>query len=95
MSEKSPDFSICQKMWQMYKNVCMESSVEFENEEFYRRVFVENFDLKFHKLKKDACDKCTSFSNTPSDKITDEMYEDQVQESHQNENNQLENLKIH
>ena len=31
--------------------------------DFYRRVFLEKFDLKFHKPKKDMCDTCGGFKN--------------------------------
>ena len=79
----SPEDLNIRKMWKMYKDMCVAKSVEYENEQFYRKVFVEKFNLKFHRLKKDACDKCTSFLNTPDERRTDAMCEEF--KSHQNE----------
>ena len=37
-----------------------------ENYDFYLRVFNEKFNVKFHKPKKDRCDKCEAYENTAS-----------------------------
>ena len=44
-----------------------------ENYDFYYRVFNERFYLKFHKNKKDNCDKCEDFKNIPEAQRTDEQ----------------------
>jgi len=44
-----------------------------EDYKFYHRIFTERFNLKFQKNKKDQCDKCEGFKNTPDDKKTPEM----------------------
>ena len=44
-----------------------------ENYDFYNRVFRERFNLKFHKNKKDTCDKCQNYDNTPEEQRTEEQ----------------------
>ena len=51
------------KMHTMYIKWCAEMDYHIESYDFYRRVFLEKFDLKFHKPKKDMCDTCEGFKN--------------------------------
>ena len=46
-----------------------------EDYNFYRKVFDEKFNLKFHKWKKDKCNKCEAFTNTPVELRTQEQIE--------------------
>ena len=46
---------------------------------FYHRVFLERFNLKFQKNKKDNCDKCEAFNNTPVDQRTADAIEEHDQ----------------
>ena len=66
-------------MHKMYSEWCAEYGHEVENYNFYARVFREKFNLKFQKPKKDTCDKCETFSNTP---ITGRRNEGYSHETH-------------
>ena len=68
-----PDTLNISEMHRMYTECCDEQGINAENYAFYKRVFNEHFDLKFHKPKKDECDKCTSFNNTPEDAQSEEV----------------------
>ena len=68
-----PDTLNISEMHRMYTEWCDEQGINAENYAFYKRVFNENFDLKFHKPKKDECDKCTSFNNTLEDAQSEEV----------------------
>ena len=48
---------------------------EVENYNFYFRVFNEKFNLKFHKNKKDKCNQCEEFKNTPVELRTEDQIE--------------------
>ena len=68
-----PDTLNISEMHRMYTEWCGEQGFNAENYAFYKRVFNEHFDLKFHKPKKDECGKCTSFNNTPEDAQSEEV----------------------
>ena len=68
-----PDTLNISEMLRMYTEWCDEQGINAENYVFYKRVFNEHFDLNFHKPKKDECDKCTSFNNTPEDARSEEV----------------------
>ena len=55
------------KMYSMYEQWCRSSNPpkKAESYDFYRRTFNTKFKLKFHTPKKDQCDACESFKNTP------------------------------
>ena len=57
-----------------------------ETYDFYVRVFTEKFNLKFQKPKKDQCDKCEGFKNTPEELKTPEMVEDHDKHIDEKEN---------
>lgn len=61
----------------MYVKWCGEKGYVVENYDFYSRVFRERFDLRFQKPKKDECDRCTDFNNTPVEARTEEMIDQQ------------------
>ena len=63
-------------MHRMYKEWCNEQGYTVESEDFYRNIFKTKFNLKFNKPKKDACDICVSYANTPADLRTKEMEEE-------------------
>lgn len=46
-------------MHKLYKNYCEESGKTPENEAFYTKNFVENFNLAFHHPKNDTCGNAT------------------------------------
>ena len=48
-----------------------------ENYAFYFSVFSKRFNLKFQKNKKDKCNQCESFQNTPEDIRTEDQKEKQ------------------
>ena len=68
-----PDTLNISEMHRMYTEWCDGQGINAENYAFYKRVFNEHFDLKFQKLQKDECDKCTSFNNTPEDARSEEV----------------------
>lgn len=72
-----PDDLNITRMHQMYVQWCEEKNFVAENYAFYKRVFNEHFDLKFQKPKKDQCDKCTTYKNTPVEARSDEAIAEQ------------------
>ena len=60
------------QMYQWYTTWCAANGFVHENYRFYHNVFQTRFNLKFQKPKKDKCDACTEFTNTPADKRTSE-----------------------
>ena len=58
-------------MYRMYVEEAKEDRVE--SYDVYKRVFNEKFNLKFHKNKKDKCDRCETMKNMPAEAKTDEM----------------------
>ena len=57
----------------IYVKWCDENDYKVKNYSFFARVFREKFNLKFQKWKKDACDSCKIFKNTPPEHITEAM----------------------
>lgn len=57
----SPDLSIA-KMHRLYMDYCKERTVKPRNESLYRKIFVEEFNVSFHKPKNDTCAKCDKFA---------------------------------
>ena len=45
-----------------------------ENYAFYLSVFTQWFILKFQKNKKDKCNQCEGFHNTPEDMRTEDLH---------------------
>lgn len=60
-----------------------------ENYNFYLRVFTTRFNLKFHKNKKDKCNSCESFKNTPEDIRTEEQIDKNDKHLDEKENARL------
>lgn len=56
----SPDLSIS-KMYRLYNTLCLEQGVCPQKESFYRKIFVEHFNLAFHRPRNDTCGKCDKF----------------------------------
>ena len=48
-------------MYKMYVEWCGENKTFPVKTGIYRKVFVENFNLDFHKPRKDYCDLCNEF----------------------------------
>lgn len=44
----------------MYKEYCADNDIEAENYAFYKKVFHENFDFNFQKLKQGQCNMCNN-----------------------------------
>lgn len=63
------------KMHNMYVQWCRSSNPlkQEESYDFYRRTFNTRFKLKFHAPKKDQCDICESYKNTPSELKTEDL----------------------
>lgn len=56
-----PDLSIAQ-MHRLYVDYCKERNIQPRNASLYRKIFVEEFNLSFHKPKNDTCSKCDKFA---------------------------------
>lgn len=56
----SPDLSIS-KMYKLYKEECNGNNIIPQSESFYRKIFVEEFNLQFKKPKNDTCAKCDKY----------------------------------
>lgn len=52
------------RLYEDYKLFCQDRDVVPEKFSFYRNVFTTEFNLGFHRPKKDQCDLCTKFSNS-------------------------------
>jgi hypothetical protein len=48
-------------MYRLYKDKCMSEAKEVVHESVYRSVFVNDYNLRFHKPSKDTCDSCCKF----------------------------------
>ena len=59
---------------------------EVENYAFYSKVFNEKFNIKFQKNKKDTCNKCEGFKNTPVEIRTEEQIDSHDQHYDEKEN---------
>lgn len=53
----SPDL-YTRKMYSLYVEKCEESNQSFIKKWIYRKVFNTEFNLNFHALRKDTCQKC-------------------------------------
>lgn len=49
------------QMYRLYKEECVKNNVSPQKESMYRKIFVEEFNLSFHKPKNDTCGKCDKF----------------------------------
>ncbi|XP_056637703.1 uncharacterized protein LOC130445840 [Diorhabda sublineata] len=49
------------QMYRLYKEECVINNVSPQKESMYRKLFVEEFNLSFHKPKNDTCGKCDKF----------------------------------
>lgn len=50
------------KMYELYKAKCQEDNKASVSEKVYRNVFCNDFNLSFHKPKKDMCQVCNTFN---------------------------------
>lgn len=57
----SPDLSIS-KMYRLYVTHCLEKNMVPRNEALYRQIFVEEFNLAFHKPANDTCGTCDKYN---------------------------------
>lgn len=57
-----PELSVS-KMYQLYKESCIEKAIDPVKLSMYRKIFNENFNLSFHIPKKDQCNTCTQYYN--------------------------------
>lgn len=68
-------------MYVMYKEwVTNNEETEIASERQYRQLFNTEFNISFHKTKKDKCDSCKSWENANSDEkiILKEKYESHI-----------------
>ena len=68
------------EMHRIYTKWCAETGYEPRSYKSYAEIFNKRFNLKFKKPKKDLCDTCTTFENTPANLRTSEIRE--AQEKH-------------
>lgn len=80
----SQDLNIA-KMYRLYKDECILNNIQPQLESFYRKIFVEKFNLSFHRPSNDTCGKCDKYkmkiNNTsdPEEKtLTQERYNDHL-----------------
>ena len=67
-----PETLTLTEMYRMYANECAESMTTPVKKHFYFDIFHKDFNLAFHKPKKDMCDLCVKYSRS-SDTEKDEM----------------------
>ena len=51
------------EMYRMFQKWCSDEGEKQENYDFYRRIFITRFKLKFQKPKKDVCSTCSAYNN--------------------------------
>ena len=73
------------EMHRMYIQWCAFNDYSVKNYDTYYMIFKQHFNLRFKKPKKDQCDTCTAYKNTPNDLITDEMRSHQTKPLHDKE----------
>uniref|UniRef100_A0A8D8Z5L8 Uncharacterized protein n=1 Tax=Cacopsylla melanoneura TaxID=428564 RepID=A0A8D8Z5L8_9HEMI len=56
--------------YELYKRQKLENNDPFVSEKIFRRVFVKDFNLSFHKPKKDKCTTCVAYENKKVNKET-------------------------
>ena len=77
-----PELNIS-RMYDLYKETCIQDSYEPVSKAVYRRTFNEEFNYSFHVPKKDQCNICTRYNQSISEgSVTDEMRTEY--EKHQN-----------
>lgn len=54
-------------MFKLYSNACEENNQPIASEAVYRKVFTEEYNLGFHRPKKDQCRVCMSFQNASAE----------------------------
>uniref|UniRef100_A0A6P7G7I4 Uncharacterized protein LOC114338671 n=1 Tax=Diabrotica virgifera virgifera TaxID=50390 RepID=A0A6P7G7I4_DIAVI len=57
-----PQLSIT-KMYNLYKQECLNENVKHVSEITYRRIFCTDYNLSFYKPKKDQCQLCTKYNS--------------------------------
>ena len=58
----SPSLNVC-KMYEVYLTFCKKKQHDPVTLSYYRHIFNTQFNMDFHKPKKDQCDLCTSYTN--------------------------------
>lgn len=48
-------------MYKLYKEYCTENNMQCEKQSFYRKIFVEEFNLSFHCPSLDTCNTCDKY----------------------------------
>ena len=48
-------------MYELYKQQCSEKDIEPVKSSYYRHIFVSEFNLDFHRPKKERCDVCEAY----------------------------------
>ncbi|KAG5892259.1 hypothetical protein JTB14_034210 [Gonioctena quinquepunctata] len=71
------------KMYRFYIDYCAPQNIKPELESFYRKIYVENFNLSFHKPSNDTCAKCDKFKMLIG--TTTDLHERTVHEKNYNQ----------
>lgn len=53
------------RMYRMYQEYCIENGFVVPKESMYRRVFNSDYKISFQARKKDQCNYCVAFENSP------------------------------
>ena len=79
-------------MYRLYKERCLRQSNTPVRESYYRYIFNTEFNLHFHQLIKDSCQKCDRFEFllecNPDDNVTkvqNELYERKAERERERE----------
>ena len=76
----SPELSVT-KMYELYLKECSKHGQQPVKQSLYRLVFDNQYNLGFHKPKKDNCDQCTSFRNLYNSEKQQQLHSYEVHRS--------------
>ena len=71
-----------EKMYDQYKEKCLTEGISYVKPSYYRYLFNNNFNIAFHVLKTDRCEKCEEIKVKRNEKITISVEEESAHNIH-------------
>ena len=73
------------KMYDLYAQKCTKEQLKMLKETYYRYIFKTEFNLAFHQLKKDRCDKCEAYKAQKNNSVAVTEIEESNYQEHLSE----------